>query len=68
MTNVLRSLSTALVACYHWSQTRPQALGYGGILLFGAFYGAGDAIMFFVAAAVILGWVIGVWRYVMRGD
>lgn len=53
------------MACYHWSQTRPQAIGYGGILLFGAFYGAGDAIMLMVAGACIAGGLVGVWRYLM---
>lgn len=68
MIDIFRSLSAALVSCYQWSKTRPQSLGYGGILLFGAVYGAGDAIMMLVAVAVIVGGLVGMWRYMMADD
>lgn len=56
----------SLITCYHWSLTRPQAIGYGIILVIAAQFRVGDALLLTVGIVAIAGGLVGAWRYVMK--
>lgn len=61
-------LITALKSAYHWSLSRPQAIGYGFILVGMAQFRMGDMVMLMFGIVAIVGGIIGAWRYVMKSD
>lgn len=61
-------LFTALKSAYQWSLSRPQAIGYGFILVGMAQFRMGDLVMLMFGIVAIVGGLIGAWRYVMEKD
>lgn len=58
----------ALIACYRWSLTRPQSIGYGFVLIGMSQFRFGDALMLMAGVVAVVGGTIGAWRYVMKED
>lgn len=58
----------ALLACYRWSLVRPQAIGYGFVLIGMAQFRMGDLLMMMAGIVAVIGGFIGAWRYVMAPD
>lgn len=61
-------LINALKSAYYWSLARPQAIGYGFILVGMAQFRMGDLVMLMFGIVAIVGGIIGAWRYVMKSD
>lgn len=62
------ALFLALKSAYNWSLSRPQAIGYGFVLVGMAQFRMGDLIMLLFGLVAIVGGIIGAWRYVMKSD
>jgi len=59
----------ALQHCYRWSYTRPQAIGYGFVLMGMATFRAGDLLMLAAGVAAVAGGIVGAWKtYVMEDE